>query len=66
MHRYETGHQLQSAGVISGFDSTVEADSNKAYAPKSNELAQRRTNPFNANSPCWRDNNIVISCVKSV
>lgn len=25
MHRYETGHKLLEAGVISGFDSTTES-----------------------------------------
>mgnify|MGYP002625939693 FL=1 len=25
MHRYDTGYQLQEAGVVSGFDSTVES-----------------------------------------
>ena len=38
MYRYETGHQLQSAGVISGFDSTVEAAATKLMHLKAMNL----------------------------
>ena len=38
MHRYETGHQLQCAGVISGFDSTVEAAATKLMHLKAMNL----------------------------
>ena len=38
MYRYETGHQLQSAGAISGFDSTVEAAATKLMHLKAMNL----------------------------